>query len=224
MLFNFQGSSLRLQGLYSTISSSVCQELFFLHPRSFFAPGVPRETASLIYHTPYPKVNTFFVFLFFFFLTCFLYTLYIVSVPRSFPLFGFFIPYFASIYNFFWQNPFNRYNGHSHFVSTEAFPWLTNPMKLRMPTLTSFPQKIAEKAAHSIADFYKVNAGDVGHGGHSDWKTAGALALAITLSVRLLLLPNRCQALTILFPKTAAFIRNLSDSVPSILAWPKRKW
>ena len=25
-----------------------------------------------------------------------------------------------------------------------------------------FPQKIAEKAAHSIADFYKVNAGDVG--------------------------------------------------------------
>jgi len=38
---------------------------FFLHPRSFFAPGVPRETASLIYHTPYPKVNTFFIFLFF---------------------------------------------------------------------------------------------------------------------------------------------------------------
>lgn len=30
-----------------------------------------------------------------------------------------------------------------------------------------FPQKIAEKAAHSIADFYKVNAGDVGTGGHS---------------------------------------------------------
>ena len=25
-----------------------------------------------------------------------------------------------------------------------------------------FPQKLAEKAAHSIADFYKVNAGDVG--------------------------------------------------------------
>lgn len=80
-----------------------------------------------------------------------------------------------------------------------------------------FPQKIAEKAAHSIADFYKVNAGDVGTVDIL-LKTAGALALAITLSVRLLLLPNRCQALTILFPKTAAFIRNLSDSVPSILA------
>ena len=65
MLFNFQGSSLRLQGLYSTISSSVCQELFSFIQEVFFAPGVPRETASLIYHTPYPKVNTFFVFLFF---------------------------------------------------------------------------------------------------------------------------------------------------------------
>ncbi len=61
MLFNFQGSSLRLQGLYSTISFRLCQVLFSSTCGDSF-PAAPCETASLLYHIPLSKVNTFFTF------------------------------------------------------------------------------------------------------------------------------------------------------------------
>lgn len=72
-----------------------------------------------------------------------------------------------------------------------------------------FPQKLAEKAAHSIADFYKVNAGDVGT---VDILLENGRRLGIShyLVCSVATTPKQVPSINHFIPKTAAFIRNLS--------------
>ena len=77
MLFNFQGSSLRLQGLYFTISFRLCQVLFFLNLRGFFSRRPLRDSFITISHPPFQSQYLFYIFFenltsFFFILSFFL--------------------------------------------------------------------------------------------------------------------------------------------------------
>ena len=86
-----------------------------------------------------------------------------MSVPRSFPVSGFYILVLIAVHQIFLTKPFSIATMVIViFCINGGIPMIDRPYEIADAHTHIFPQKIAEKAAHSIADFYKVNAGDVG--------------------------------------------------------------